>query len=174
MAVYPRGCVPDFFDSLVTQQTPCRYGKVFLHASTQAPPHPEYGGRPRPFKHQPSNRLRATPFRKRAAVFTKAMVQARCWEESVCISPSPLLKAVILASAGFCNGSQRFPGEKSLVTGDQHIGESKHAHKHVIVDDFVRQVAKKQVAFLFVHVQAQVTHLAALEAVDDGITPGFI
>ena len=50
--------------------------------------------------------------------------------------------------------AQRLFGEEGLVARDQHIGEGQQPRKNVVVQYLAREVSEKQVALLFVDVEA--------------------
>ncbi|MNH31057.1 hypothetical protein D3C79_913890 [compost metagenome] len=50
--------------------------------------------------------------------------------------------------------------------GDDHVGEGQQPCQHVVLQRLVGAVLEEQLRLFFVHVQAQVAELAALERID--------
>ena len=55
------------------------------------------------------------------------------------------------------------------MASDQHIGKGQKTLENIIVDDFVREILEKQVAFLFVNIKRDTADLLALKSFDQGL-----
>src|SRR5688572_29798687 len=65
-----------------------------------------------------------------------------------------------------CDVGQGFAREEALMGRHQHVGEGEQAHEHVVLHDLLGEVAKEELLFLLVDVDAEMAELPRLERPD--------
>ena len=78
----------------------------------------------------------------------------------------PFLKIGNILQRCLRNSRQGLLRKESLTSGDNDIWKGQQMLKQVIFDNLIREILKKQIALLLIHIHRQPAHMTTLERVD--------
>jgi len=82
----------------------------------------------------------------------------------------PSSKSVMFAKVVSAMFLKAFLRKETLVACNDNVGKSEQARENIILYHLIRQVLEKQIGFLFIDIQPQVSNLPGFESCEHGLS----